>query len=62
MVSENAVTNTWKLLTPGYGLLVKVYNTIVILIELYKCPTLLILQKKDRFVFVSEQKETSDEK
>ena len=41
---------------------VKVYNTIVILIELYKCPTLLSLQNKDRFIFVSEKKETSDVK
>lgn len=41
---------------------VKVYNTIVTLIDFYKCPMLLILQNKDRFVFVSEQKEASDVK
>ena len=36
----------------------KSYNTIVtnILFDLYKCPTLPILQNKDRLVFVSDQK------
>ena len=37
----------------------KGYNTIVTLMlcDLYKCPTLPILQNKDRFVFFSEQKQ-----
>ena len=63
MVSENAMTQvhgSCSLQVMGY--FSKVYNTVVILIELYKCPTLLILQNIDRIVFVSKQTETSDVK